>query len=381
MRILYVITRSFMGGAQTCVLDLIRAYSGSHEIGLVTGEPGDFTIEAAALGAQVFIVPQLVREPAPYSDILANRRLLGLIRDFHPDVVHCHTWKAGMLGRLAARWAGVPSVYTPHGLRFSPGAKISEKLIAFPSEWIAARVGDAVVAVSQFEFDLASRHHIGSVRSLYLIHNGIHDTPHRARPGAGGELNAMMVARFMPPKDQKFVLHALSGLDLGMKLWFVGDGPCLQEVQAEADLHGLKDRVVFLGERRDIPEILANAHLFVLASRHEALPISILEALRAGLPVIASDVGGVRECVRNGVTGITFASGNITQLQTALLALAQSPSRRAAMGAAGRQLYEEHFKVDQMLTKTLLVYQSLARHESVDDSQAARRTETENVRA
>lgn len=379
MRILYIVTRSFMGGAQAHLLELIRAYSQDNEIGLISGEKGYFTDEAALAGAKFFAVSELVREPAPHLDYRAAERIEQIIKCFQPQIVHCHTWKAGLLGRWTARRAGIPSIYTPHGWRFSPGARVREKLIAFPSEWAGSRIGNAVIAVSQFECDLAFRLKVAPARKVHLIHNGIQDSPHRANPGEGGDVHAVMVARFMNPKDHSTVLKAMAGLPAALRLSFVGDGPTLPAVRDEAERLGVAERVAFLGERRGVDQILASAHVFILSSRHEALSISILEALRAGLPVVASNVGGVPECVRDGQTGTTFAAGDVNQLRRALIALVQSRSMRTAMGAAARELYEQQFTVDRMIEKTFSLYTSLARpQESSKESQVTAQTFAKN---
>ena len=142
-----------------------------------------------------------------------------------------------------------------------------------------------------------------------------------------------------------------------MKLSFVGDGPQLAAVRDESRQLGIGESVSFLGERFDIAAILSQAHIFALASNWEGFPLSILEAMRAGLPVIASDVGGVAEAVVDGVTGFLIPSGDLNALQARLSTLVESPSLRRTMGKSGRARYEADFTLEQMLQKTLAVYQ------------------------
>jgi len=153
------------------------------------------------------------------------------------------------------------------------------------------------------------------------------------------------------------MLRAIAGVERPARLSFVGDGPLLRSLKAEADQVGVADRVEFLGNRSDIPEILAQSHVFVLATKWEGFPLSILEAMRAGLPVIASNVGGVPEAVMEGKTGYVVDRGDADTFRDRLLALIADSALRRRMGNAGRRRYETNFTLDHMLRKTMAVYQ------------------------
>ena len=171
-------------------------------------------------------------------------------------------------------------------------------------------------------------------------------------------MNIVMVARFRSAHTA--ALRALAGLPGDFKLWFVGDGPTLPQVRAEVSRAGLTDRVVFLGARNDVPELLSQAHIFqLLASDYEGLPISILEAMRAALPVVASDVGGVCECVRQGSTGFLVPRSDLNLLRERLGSLIASSALRERMGHAGRALFEHEFTAEVMVQKTLAVYEGV----------------------
>jgi glycosyltransferase involved in cell wall biosynthesis len=131
-------------------------------------------------------------------------------------------------------------------------------------------------------------------------------------------------------------------------------------VASEVSRLGVRDRVEFLGRRTDIPEILSQAHVFALATHWEGFPLSILEAMRAGLPVIASKVGGVPEAVTDGATGFLVESGDTASFREKLDRLVAQPTLRQAMGDAGRQRYLAWFTLEPMLRKTLMVYQMAA---------------------
>ena len=359
MRILHVITRSEVGGAQAVVLAYLTSLKDRADLALAAGEEGFLAEEARALGVTVFVVPELVAEISPRLDWKAVRALHRVIREYKPDLVHAHSSKAGVIGRLAARLAKVPSVFTAHGFAFTENAGARRRIIAIVSERIAARLGRAVIAVSDYDSDLAVRCHVLARNQVCVIHNGIADVSFRAAPAVGRQVNIVMVARFASPKAHDCLLRALHGLQGNFTLWLIGDGPDIEQARANSVRLGLSDRVVFMGARNDVPELLAKAHLFVLASNYEGLPISILEAMRAGLPIVASDVGGVGESVCDGENGFLVPRGDALILRKKLQKLISNATLRKQMGAASRRRYVEEFTVEQMILKTLAVYEKV----------------------
>jgi glycosyltransferase involved in cell wall biosynthesis len=357
MRILHVITRSELGGAQAVVLAYLRSLRIRIDLALATGEEGFLTDEARALGVAVFVVPELVPKISPRLDWQAVRALNHVIREYKPDLVHAHSSKAGVIGRLAASLTKVPSVFTAHGFAFTENAGVRRRIIAIVGERIAASLGSAVIAVSDYDSDLAVRCRVLARNQVCVIHNGIADVSLRAAPAVGRQVNIAMVARFAAPKAHDCLLRALHGLQGNFNLWLIGDGPDIRQARADCARLGLSDRVVFMGARNDVPELLAKAHVFVLASNYEGLPISILEAMRAGLPVVASDVGGVCESVSDGENGFLVPCGDELTLRERLQRLVSSETLRAKLGAASRRRYVEEFTAERMVSKTLAVYE------------------------
>jgi len=359
LRILYLITRAEPGGAQVHVNELLRGFGHRFELHLGAGEEGYLTEEAQRLGVKVHFVPSLVQPLNPRKDLRAFWEIRRIIRSLRPSLVHLHSSKAGLLGRLAAGLVGTPAVFTAHGWAFTDGVSWKRKVLAVPSEWLAARLGGRIITVSQNDYDLALRYRVASRRQMTVVHNGIPDVPYRARPEAK-PVRIVMVARFAPQKDHSLLLRALAGLkDLAWELELIGDGPLLEEVRAEAHRLDLLNRVRFLGARRDVAERLSESQVFVLCSNWEGFPLSILEAMRAGLPVVASDVGGVREAVVDKETGFLVPRGDEVALRERLLQLITDAVLRAKMGRAGRKRFEEKFTVEHMLKKTLEVYETV----------------------
>lgn len=359
MRLLYLITRSEPGGAQVHLLELLRGLQNRAELYLGVGsEDGEAFLveEARSLGVKVHLLPHLVQPLRPTADLRGLREVLTLIQQVQPNLVHAHSSKAGLLGRMGAWRVGVPSVFTAHGFAFTDGVTPLRKALALPPEWVAGRLGSFVIAVSENDHKLALRYRVVAPSRVTTIWNGIPDVPYRANP-VQGPPKIVMVARFAPPKSQTQLLTALSGLrELSWSLELVGEGPLLEPVRRLAAELGISDRVSFLGVRRDVEVLLAQGQIFALASDWEGLPLSLLEAMRAGLPVIASNVGGVPEAVADGETGFLIPKGDVETLRDRLVRLIQDPELRMRMGAAGRARYEAHFTLEQMLEKTLAVY-------------------------
>jgi len=348
-----------MGGSQTHVLDLVRGFRSRFQLTLVTGEEGFLTVESRRLGIETRVVPNLVQPLRPKQDLKALRELTSLLRELQPDVLHCHTSKAGVIGRVAARATGVRAVFTAHTWSFADGTSRLWKLVGTPSERLAARWTEKIITVSDSNRALALQKQIARAEKLVTVHNGIGDSAFRARPDRNAIPQIVMVARFAPQKNQQQLLEALAQLrDLPFRLSFVGDGPTRATVEAAARQLQLAERVDFLGTRMDTERILSESSIFALATNWEGFPITILEAMRAGLPVVATDVDGVREAVNDGVTGFLVPRQDTCALCDRLRLLINDATLRAGMGAAGRKAYESEFTVTAMLRKVEAVYVS-----------------------
>ncbi|WP_244341599.1 glycosyltransferase family 4 protein [Thermus thermophilus] len=363
MRLLYLITRAEPGGAQVHLLELLRGFRDRAELHLGVGEDQDgFLVEEArALGVRVHLLRHLVQPVRPVKDFLGLFEVMALVRKVQPHLLHAHSSKAGFLGRLAGRALGVKSVFTAHGWAFTDGVPEGRKRLALAMERLAGRLGDLVLAVSEYDRALALRHKAVPPERIRVVHNGVPDTPFRADPRKEPPRLAM-VARFAPPKDHALLLKALSGLkELPWSLDLVGEGPLLPQAKALAEALGLGERVRFLGKRLDVDRVLAEAQVFVLATNWEGLPLSVLEAMRAGLPVVATGVGGVGEAVVEGKTGFLVGRGDEEALRARLRTLLLSPDLRARLGEAGRRRYEEGFTLDGMLARVWAAYEEVLR--------------------
>lgn len=359
-RILIATTRAERGGAPKHVVDLTIRLREQYELCLVIGEEGYVVDEVRKAGVPVHIIPSLQRNISPLKDLRAIYSFSKLVKSFKPDLIHGHTFKAGMVSRLVGALNRVPVVYTPHAWSFMDGVPRVWQIAAPPIEWFLGLLTRKVICVSEDEYKLAVKKGVIPPAKLTVIHNGISDDPLRARPGADGDpTQIIMVARFVPQKAHDLLIRAVAGLELPVKLLLVGEGPQEREAKNLVLQLGLSDRVHFLGARGDVPQLLAQSHIMVLATKWEGLPIIVLEGMRAGLPIVATNVGGNREAIRDGETGLLVPAGSIEALRLALQRLILSPSLREAMGNAGRSRYEKDFMLDRQLQKTIDVYESI----------------------
>lgn len=358
MRLMFVITRGDeIGGAQMHVRDMTRRLAADgHDVHVVVGATGALTDELEAAGISTASCPGLLRQIHPIHDVRAVRQLAGMIRAYAPDLVTCHSSKAGIIGRLAARVAGTPCIFTVHGWAFIDTVPQPIRGTYKLLERICARLAKRVICVSEQVRQMGIDTGVDPAK-LVVVHNGMADLPaeYRADPGTEPP-RAIMVARFASPKDHATVIRAMA-LVPELRLDLVGNGPDEDAARALAHEVGVSDRVAFLGVRTDVPELLAQSQIFVLSSLSEGFPISTLEAMRAGLPAVVANVGGAGEAVRDGETGFLFERANPEALAGHLRRLSEDAHLRASRGAAGRRFYEQEFTFDRMYDRTLAIYE------------------------
>jgi glycosyltransferase involved in cell wall biosynthesis len=365
-RILYMVTHADRGGAQMHLLGLAVAMQQNFDVHLAVGEEGFLTEACRQKDIVVHILRHMRRSSAMLMDLKAlgeTRRLLKLLR---PDLIHVHTFKAGFIGRLAAWTLGIPVLYTIHAWLWSTLAVSRfESRVAIPLERLGALCCERVITVSHAGERLVREHHITDGNKVVTIHNGICDTPTHVPVRANQIPVIIMVARFTPGKDFALLLRAFQALANDAQLWLVGDGETREAMETLAVSLGIASSVSFLAERQDVPELLAQADVFVLASESEMLPISILEAMRAALPIVASDVGGVGEAVEHGETGLLVPKGEVGALTSALQLLIADPELRNRLGSSGRRLFETRFRDSIMTSDTYKLYLSVLRQRGV----------------
>ena len=372
MKILYVITAAEWGGAPLHVLQLMEyMVKKGHEVGLVAAPEPRLMEGAKALGVKIFPNPHFVRPVRPWKDFRALWRVFGAIRQFKPDLVSAHSTKAGFAARFSCAVLRVPVIFTAHGWAFTEGKNPLARYLLALGERLAAKVTKKIICVSEHDKELALRFRVAPEQKLVVIHNGMEPSLYINADGSKvrfelglkeDEILIAMVARFVPQKDHDTLLQSLSLLPgRKFKAALVGGGEREAFFRKKVGELGLGDNVIFLGERRDVPQILAASDIFVLSSNWEGLPRSIIEAMMAGLPVVATRVGGVPELVEDGVTGFLVPPKDPDALAEALQRLIADPELRLRMGQAGRKKALKEFTLDRMLRETERAYREVFR--------------------
>lgn len=360
MRIVFVVTRSdAIGGAQIHVRDLATALRDTgHEPVVLCGGNGPWVEQLRARHLQVIRLRHLQRRVSPLADLRALFELRARLHDLAPDLVSTHTAKAGWLGRIAASSLGLPVIFTAHGWTFTEGISGIASRAWRILERMAGRWADRIVTVSEFDRELALSARIAEPGRIVTIHNGMPDiSPDLLADVEGEPPHLVMVARFETQKDHATLLRALSLLKhLPWQASFVGGGPREAPMRSLCAQLGLSERVRFLGARSDVAQILATAQIFVLCTHWEGLPRSIIEAMRAGLPVVATRVAGIPELVEQGVTGWLCDARDDAGVAANLGKLLVSARSRRTMGIAARRRYQAGFRFESMLQRTLALY-------------------------
>lgn len=350
VRVVHVITELKIGGLEKVVLDLVRCRTEAMFSARVICLDGTGVLAAAfaEAGADVETIGPSGSVPGRVLHLARRLRELG------PDVVHTHNPQAQLHGAWAARLAGVPVVvHTKHGRGCASG-RVLQALSRVASTWTKR-----YVAVSEDAARVARERDGIPPGKLQVIHNGV--DVQRFAPRVAGRPNrwrAVTVGRLDPIKDQATMLRAVRlVVDRipGFRLDVVGDGECrsdLESLRASLELYG---NVEFHGYQQDVAPFLVEADFFMLSSISEGVPIALLEAMAAGLPAVATDVGGLREVVVHGETGRLVPAGSPEALAGAIRAIEEAPYAAQRMGQAARRRVEDHFS----LAKVVAAYERM----------------------
>lgn len=386
--VLHIITRLDMGGsAQNTLLTCLGHDRKKYHTTLVHGlsleskmtaaektAVGHLTDKAKSAGVAVVPVPALVRRIHPFWDTAAFFSILRIILRTRPAIVHTHTSKAGILGRLAARVAGVPDiVHTPHGHlfygHFHPAAteifRVAEKIMApVTTRYIALANGEKKDHMAYL--NMASE-------KIAVIHSGVDIGKFRSskvdisakKRGLGLSAKGKIIGTagwLLPIKGPVHLLNAMKPIlaqHPNTRLVFAGKGGLEGELKQSARSMGISDNVSFLGWRGDMDEIMRILDIFVLPSLNEGMGRVVVEAMAAGNPIVASDTGGIPDLVEHGENGYLVPPGDEKALANAILSLLDHPDDCAKMGEKGRTRAES-FSVASMTAKIELLYQELA---------------------
>ncbi|MGH1472167.1 MAG: glycosyltransferase family 4 protein [Cellvibrionaceae bacterium] len=362
MKIAHVITRADeIGGAQVHLRDLSERLKGfGHSNIIIAGGSGAFFDSLSVMGISHIPLKYLVRPISFFSDVKAIFELVKILKKIDPDIVTAHSFKAGFVTRLACvLFIRKKCIFTAHGWSFIKCASPKMKFIYILIEKLLSSCSYKTITVCEADRYFAIYSRITSEEKIAMIYNGIPDVDHFLRAHHKNLVpKIIMVARFDWPKDHMILIEALNELrNLSWSLELVGEGPHIKRIKTAVQTLNLTGRISFLGRRDDIPELLSQSDMFVLTSHAEGFPISILEAMRASLPVIATNTGGVPEAVIDRETGFVVEDLDCKGLKENLFQLLSNIEMRAQMGLAGRNRYMKLFTDTAMVADTIAVYE------------------------
>jgi glycosyltransferase involved in cell wall biosynthesis len=361
LRVSQIITRGDeAGGAQQHVAQLASCLNArGWVVDVVAGSHEFFDTELPGSVIRTSIA-SLRRQIGFRQDLAALKELIGHLRSTEPDLVAAHSAKATVLARLACRVVRRPCVITYHGAPFTEGLPWKSRILGGIVEFSLRRLSRSQIYVSEKDLRVSSRFKIN--RKLSGHHpNGIPSVPSPGERAAKEVLRILMVARFSRQKDFGSLIRAFASLQAphSHRLVLVGDGPDRAEMESLAHQLGVGTSVDFLGVRDDVSDLLDGADIFVLSSRYEGAPLTVLEALRAELPVIASDVGDLRSMIVDGTDGLLFPREDVAALAVCLNQLIDNASLRKSLASAGRARFERDFVENQMIDSTEMLYLTL----------------------
>ena len=381
MRIAHIITRMIVGGAQENTLfnceDLIRDFG--DDVLLITGPSlgpeGDLLGQGRGVEVPTRFVPELRRAISPPHDAASYRAIKQILRDFKPDVVHTHSAKGGILGRLAAASLRVPAiVHTVHGAPFGAYDSWPRRKFYEACERYAARRCHHLISVADAMTDLMVKARIAPRQKFTTIYSGMNVEPllqandhrERVRSELGFRPEHVVVgkiARLFELKGHEDVITAAMYLDRDPNLHylFVGDGAWRSRLEKQIAEAGLTDRFHFTGlvPPAKIPELIGAMDILVHASRREGLARALPQALIAGKPIISYDIDGAREVCIDNETGFLIRSCYFKDLHPPLLKLAGDAALRERMGQEGRRRFADQFRHETMTHRIRALYERL----------------------
>lgn len=384
IRVLHIITRLVIGGAQEntilSVVGLRQAGFGKVWLasGPQAGREGSMLDAARNSLGEVFVIPHLVREISPLKDFLAFIEVLLLLLRLRPHIVHTHSAKAGILGRIAAWVVGTPLVvHTIHGLPFHRAQAGYLNRLAVAVERLAGSVTDLFIAVSDAMRRQALAARLGSPSKFVVVRSGM-DTASflssallreitRARYGLlPDECVIGVIARFAPQKGHDFILRVAAEVlkkQPRARFLFVGDGKLRKEIESQAEKLGVREKVLFSGlvQPSEIPAMIAAMDIVVHASLREGLARVLPQAALCAKPVVTFDLDGADEVVAHGQTGFLTKAGDSEAFLAAILTLMEDRDRAREMGEAGRRRCETLFRSEDMIEQLDKLYISLLR--------------------
>ena len=391
MKICFAVTKSNWGGAQKYVYTLATSLpKDKYEVSVICGEGNELKNKLTEKGLPVIDLPQLKRDISVIAEIKNFFALIKLLKKESPDILHLNSSKIGGLGSLAGRIAHVPKIiFTAHGWAFNEErGPISEALITFAS-WLTVILCHKIIVVAEKEKKQILEMPFIAENKIVLIRNGLEKTPTQGRgadQGVGFEFKEREIARkellnffenwqknniaeignstlwlgtiaeLHKNKGLEYAVSALSKVTTPFLFFIIGEGEERKSLENIIKKYSLQEKVFLVGLVENASKLLKAFDIYLCTSIKEGLPYTVLEAGFASLPVVATNVGGIPDIIENGVSGILVTKGRTGEITRALEYLLQNPDKQKLFGENLKAKVEKDFSLEQMLEKTLKLY-------------------------
>ena len=367
-KILYIITQSELGGAQKYVSDLAQYFHGnSLDITVSSGEQGELMKNMSLSGTKIHIFKHLAREISPIQDILCFFEIYAYIKKERPDIVHLNSSKAGAIGAVAAKLAGIKKViYTAHGYVFLEPMAKWKKIFYIFAEKFSSLFKDVIICVSNYDKKMGIEYKIAPEKKFVTIHNGIEPidfvSKEKAREflshgdkgqGARDRVIIGTIANFYPTKGLLYLIQSAKKIVEKFPdtlFVIIGDGEERKALENEIAKLGLEKNIMLTGKIDDASKYLLALDIYISSSVKEGFPYSILEAMSAGLPIVSTNVGGIPEMLKDNA-GILVEPKNPQALADAMQKLLENQDLKHLFGENAKKLIQSEFSKKAMLSK------------------------------
>ncbi len=363
IKLLHIQLLPLLSGAQNVMLNLLTSLDMNKYDIYVISKPGGPLVDKLKQLNYHYIHVKSLRRNISFLDIFAFLDIYKICKRYKFDIVHTHSSKTGFIGRIAARLAKVPKIiHTVHGFPFHP---FQPKIIQFfymTMEKIASEYCDKVVFVNNSEREMAVKKNIVLAEKAITIFNGI-QLPELSNIQKRDNLKDYFVigsvSRFSRQKNIlnviKVAINVCKKTDI-IKFVFIGDGELFSKCRKMVESENLLDRILLPGWQSNVIEWLFNFNVFLLYSKWEGLPVSILEAMSVGLPIVASNIKGNNELV-NDSNGLLISINDIDKLEEVLISLPDKLSELSSLGKNSRKMVEEKFNIKDFLNNYKKLYE------------------------
>ena len=378
-KILYLITQSEYGGAQRYVVDLANNLKDSYEVAVALGEHNNNLKLAEILqknNIKYFIIPHLKRSLSPHNDILAFFEIIKLIKQYQPSIIHLNSSKVSILGSLAAlcvKRYTLRVIYTVHGWVFNEPLPSLLKQFYLHAEKFTARFKHKIICVSEYDKKTALKYKIAPVEKLITIHNGLSPVSFYSEEEARQKIPLSPLAKevlligsignLYKTKGFEYLIKAadviINQKKLQAKFLVIGEGNERKSLEALIKKYNLENNFILAGRIDQAAKLLPAFDIHACSSVKEGFPYSILEAMQAGLPIVATNVGGIPEMIENNKTGLLAEPANPNNLAEKIIILINNKKKAEELGRSAKTRTASEFGLNKMVEETRKVYLNL----------------------